>query len=72
VAVSTEETVSVSLTKEEVELILGTFEEQEFDEETVDEEEDEDGETIEVEKKSESVLAGEIEEKLRNALRQFG
>jgi hypothetical protein len=68
----TEETASVSFTREELDLIIGTFDETEFSEDTEEEDEDEDGETIEVEVKSESAIAASIEEKLRNALKSLG
>ena len=69
-AVNTEETVSVSLTKEEIDLILGAFEETEFSDEP-ETDEDEDGETIEV-GRSEATIAEELAPKLRNAAKQFG
>jgi hypothetical protein len=71
-AQQTEETVSVSFTREELELILGTFEDTEFSEDTEEEDEDEDGDTIEVEVKSESEIAQSIISKLNDARKSLG
>lgn len=66
-AQQTEETVSVSLTAAEINLILGTFEDTTFDDET--EVEDGEGETVEIE--SEEQIAEGITTKLQAAKQQF-
>lgn len=69
----TEETVSVSLTREEIDLLIGTIDDTEFDLGESDDEEDEDTDSeVEAQLGSDAANAEAIKEKLEAALKLLG